>query len=392
MALSAYGVNVTPPSPISYAVQNPSSISSIIGGVQAGQNAANAANSARYAQALAAMTAGANGANQYQNLAQSTLNGQYGNALNQLKGGLANDNAIFANDNLRVGQQAKQAASAAQQNAISRGLGNTTITNALQDQVTRAANDAYTNAAATKAANDNSVNNTIANMFASYGNNAANQYDQSGQVYANGAGNIANVIASRNDVAPSLSDYAQLIQGAQAAQSGSGRENITTTIPDNSAIAQRINNPGMSTIGGINAATGSGGSLSAQGAVSGGSSGGGGGGAFAGLGGGGSGGSNAGTGGYFGGGGNTSATNGGSAFGGYINDLLNSGSTAGTLSQPSAPVTEGNIGSTPGSSPMPNVSSNIPPGSTPIYGSSVADGSIFKIQGWKTPDGRMIAA
>jgi hypothetical protein len=261
--MMSYGVNVTPPSPISYNLStNLGDITSIMRQVNTAQNQANSANNQRYTQLLGVLNNAASGQQGLYGQALGSLNAGYGNAVGSLNNSLANNQTVFNNELNRVGQQAKQAGAAAQQSAISRGLGNTTITNALQDQVTRSANDAYSNIAAQKASMDNNVYANIANLYSNQGSAAANLQSNQANAYMNGGTTIAGAIQSRTDQGPDLSQYAQLIQAAQAAKASSNKSTITTYRPDpgpNSVLGPGGSAGGGGLSGGIAASMGGGG-------------------------------------------------------------------------------------------------------------------------------------
>jgi hypothetical protein len=367
MPLSSYGVNLTPPSPISYAAPaRPGDISSVIGSVTQAQNQANQANNLRYGQQLGVLNAGANGANLNAQGAITAATQGYNAATANLGSSLSNNNAIWANDKARLDRDAQAASAAAQQSAISRGLGNTTIVDSLNTGVQRTKQEGYANAESNKASLDNGVYQNLANLNAAKGSNLANLYNSAGQTYAQGAGAIGNAIAGRNDVGPSLADYASLIQGASAAQNSGGRSVISTTIPDTSALGQRINNPGATAgiSGGISSSMGGGG-FNSGGPSSIPRSGGGGGG---------------------GGGGAISSAVGGGSGGGVSNDSY----TPPEMHNVNGPAGGGKGESFgPAGSDTPQAGqSPIPQGSTPVYGTTGAD--MNKIIAWKTPSGTFI--
>lgn len=229
---SAYGTDLTAPKPIAYSMQgNLGDISNVIKQVNQGQNQANVANNDRYNQLLSVLGNAAGGLNQNSQQAVQAVQQGYGSGIQQLQGSLANNQTVFANESQRATQDAMKNASHAQQSAISRGLGNTSITDAMQDQVQRQKNDAMANIAASKAQADNGVYQNLASMYANGGQATGQAYNQAGQNYFQGGGTIANAIASRNDVAPGIGDYAGVIQGAAAAQASGGKTTIRTTDP-----------------------------------------------------------------------------------------------------------------------------------------------------------------
>lgn len=241
MPYSAYGVNLTPPAPISYSVPtNIGDISSILKSVNKAQNDANVANNQRYDQMLGVLS---NGNTQ----ARNDLSSGYQSALGDLSGSLANNNTVFSNEQNRAIQDAMKASAQATNSGISRGLGNTTIMNSMQDQVQRAKNDAFSQIAANKAQADNAVYKNISDIHQNQANSLANQSMQ-------GSNSIANAIQSRNDVGPSISDYASLISNAAQAQNSNGKSVITTVDPI--PINSPLRTGGTQGTGGIGASMG----------------------------------------------------------------------------------------------------------------------------------------
>lgn len=260
--LSAYGVNLTPPSPISYSVSgNMGNISNVIGQVNTAQNAANQANNQRYTQQLGVLSQGAQGLNQYSQGAIQDATTGYNNAVGSLGNSLANDQTVYSNQAQQATHDAVNASGNARQDAVSRGLSNTTIADSLQQGVQQTKNLALSNIAAAKAQSDNTVYQNLANIYQNQGTTTANLDNQAGSNYMTGANSISSAIANRTDQAPNISDYASIIEAAQAAQNSTGRSTITTTTPNNSSLSQEINNPGVHTSGTATGG-GSGGGLS----------------------------------------------------------------------------------------------------------------------------------
>lgn len=156
------------------------SISDAISAAQQGQNAANAANNTRYNQGLGVLTGGAN---------QSA--GFIQNAMSDL----AN---LGDKEKRDIARQETNAQASQLQSNINRGIGNTTIQNTLANGITRNANEARLNV-------DDMIARNRSNLNLQAANNASGN-----------ANSISSFIASRNDNAPSLGEYANLVQ--QAAQ------------------------------------------------------------------------------------------------------------------------------------------------------------------------------
>ena len=231
--LSAYGVNLTPPNPVMNAMPtNPGSISSVITAANSAQNQANVANNTRYQQMLQLLGQGANYNNQAQNQAITSLGTNYNSAIGSLGNSLANNQTVFNTANAQTALDAQKAAANAQQSGVSRGLGNTTIADTMQNQVQQSKNLSDTQNAAAKASQDNAVYQNIANIYQNQGNATSAAVSRAGQDYASGAGTIANAVGARNDVAPDLSQYASLINAASRA----GQFAPTTTKTQNGGI------------------------------------------------------------------------------------------------------------------------------------------------------------
>jgi hypothetical protein len=263
--INAYGTNITPPAPIQFSLGgNLGNISNIIGQLNNAQNQANAANNQRYGQMLNVLNNAVSGQIGDLGNALGSVQQGYGNAAAALSGSLANNATVFNNEQERLNEQTQQAAGAANQSAVNRGLTNTSILNSMQDQVTRAANDAQTNIAAAKAQADNGVYQNLANIYANGGNAAANIQAQTGNAYMAGGDAIANAIQGVTQQAPSLSEYAPLIQAAQAGNNSQGKGVINTVnpVPINQGAPGTFSNGfggGGGISGGIAASTGQGG-------------------------------------------------------------------------------------------------------------------------------------
>lgn len=165
--LSFNGVNLaSPAAPVAPAIKL-SDPQSIADAVQSSTNQANAANNQRYTQGL------------------GVLAGGYTSAQN-------NTSALGKSELGDIQTQLQNANGQSNQDAVNRGLGNTTIRNAMLSMNQQTANKATTG-----------VNESVANL-------------QNG-LYTGGAGAISNFIAGRNDVAPDINSYASLLQNAQLA-------------------------------------------------------------------------------------------------------------------------------------------------------------------------------
>lgn len=258
-------------------LSNPASIANLVQGYQ---NQANNANSQRYGQALGVMGQAQDSTNSLYGAAQGTVGAMGQQALSR----------IGLNLQQQLGQQS--------QDAVSRGLGNTTIADTMQYMPQREAADATLG-----------VNQAVAQMQ----QNLDTQQASSQTGYGN---SIAGLIGSRNDQAPDIGQYAALTQGSFAGNNGQGfpqRSGSVTHNPAPSAPSapssptsqtatggymnmadpsQNYGIPGMSGMGGGMGGGGGGGG----GGMSGGFGGGAGGGSIAGsLGGGSTGGANYGT-------------------------------------------------------------------------------------------------
>lgn len=165
---------------------------SSINGLQLQQDAANRSNDLRYSQGL------------------NLLNKGYSDSMGSIEKAIL-DSASFGNTaKKKIDYQQQNDLGSDQQRATSRGLGNTTILNAMNDQSRRRANDATAQ-----------VDEQIANQ-------RAGLRLQQGQLTSNTAGSIASFIAARNDQGPDASMYANL--AAQAAAAPSGQKNVSTTV------------------------------------------------------------------------------------------------------------------------------------------------------------------
>jgi hypothetical protein len=179
---------------------------SIVSAVQKRQKKANTANEQRYDQGLGVLQRAQQGITG----AGGILPQAEANSRGAIMEALRNSSGVGETAQRRVSEQEQNARGATQQSAISRGLGNTTILDSLQRGVRRDANDARANI-------DEQVAARNADLWLRMAQNNA----QFGQAQANAtrgmAGDISQFIAARNDVGPSLNDYAGLIQQAMAA-------------------------------------------------------------------------------------------------------------------------------------------------------------------------------
>jgi predicted glycosyltransferase len=115
------------------------------------------------------------------------------------------------------------------------------VANSLQDQVNRATQAAQGNVAASLAQNNNAVSSQLANVYQNQGNAAGSLTAQGANANMQGANTIANYIAAPNQQAPSVSEYAPLIQ--QAAQASQQHPTTTMTVNPNA-----YNNPATNPI------------------------------------------------------------------------------------------------------------------------------------------------
>lgn len=192
--LTYNGVNLTAPSPVnvpSFSL-DPNSIASA---VQSSQNQANQANQARYNQGLGVLTGGANSAQGY------------------ISQALANSNKIGQAARTRVGQNLQNAQGSTTQSAVSRGIGNTTILDALQRGNSKDAENA-----------NQQIDEQIADRASNLNLQQANQSNQ-------GANSIAGFIAARNDNGPDLSTYANLARAAAGSTQGAKASGTTINAP-----------------------------------------------------------------------------------------------------------------------------------------------------------------
>jgi hypothetical protein len=253
-ALTAYGTNITPPGAVAAPKVNLKDPNSIASALQTSTNQANQANNLRYGQGLGVLTGGVNQASGYLNQALQSDMGSSRGAMN------------------KVQQQYEFDSGKTQQSAINRGLGNTTIADALHQMDKRTRDDSMLNI-------DNAAAQRRSALYSNMAGNARS-----------GAGDISGFIANRNDIAPDLGQYASLVQNAAAAPDPNAKRTATVTNGSiNSPIRMGSGALGSSPLSGYNGSSGGGG-----GTISGALSGGGGGG-----------GTSAGVGGYFTGNGST---------------------------------------------------------------------------------------
>lgn len=174
---SVFGQQLTAPSPLRYS-----------GNLQQDQNQANNANSQRY------------------NLGLSVLGGGVNSGLQSIQDAIASSQNYGQAAQKKLDLQLQQGLGQQQQSAVSRGLGNTTISDTMKDLPQRQYNDASAQ-----------VSEMAANRQAGLLLNQANAQNQ-------GANSISNFIASRNDVGPNANLYAAL---AQKAASNPGQRSIS---------------------------------------------------------------------------------------------------------------------------------------------------------------------
>lgn len=213
---TAYGQTLTTPaSPAP--VPLPGLNSALSSALTASQNQANNANNQRYGQGLGVLAGG-----------QTTQQGDITAAM----GSVANNTQA---QQTLLGENLQAAQGKATQSATSRGLGDTTIANTMQDLPTRQYNDAM---------------NQLAGQQSQI---TAGLQTQAGQAAAQGSGTIANYIAGRTDAGPNTGQYAQLAQQAankpasiaQAASNigGSGRS-APAPIPPKGGGGETPSGPG----------------------------------------------------------------------------------------------------------------------------------------------------
>lgn len=202
--LSMFGQSLTAPTAPS-AIATPGLAGPISAALTQAQNQANNANQQRYQQQLGVLTGG------YNQSAQD-----YQNALAATSG-----MGTAAKQNIALNLQNAQGATA--QSAVTRGIGNTSVVDALQQGNQRTANNA------TQAVNEGVANQQIGIM------------GQQAQNANQGAGAISQAIAARNDTGPNPALYAQLQQQAAAAS--------VPNVPRDS-LGRQIINGGTQTFGG----------------------------------------------------------------------------------------------------------------------------------------------
>lgn len=171
---------------------NGGAIQSAIAAALQGQNKANAANEQRYQQGLTTLQQG-----------HTQASGLLQSASDQI----ANNGQAAAN---RINLQEQQGLGSAAQSAVSRGLTNTTISDALNRGVSRDANDA-------RLANQEAINTQQSQIKAQQANE---------QLQGNGS--IASFIAARNDTSPDLGLLSSLVQGAASNPAGAQRSGSIT--------------------------------------------------------------------------------------------------------------------------------------------------------------------
>lgn len=160
----------------------------LTGNLQTDQNAANQANTGRYNQGLENLIQGYNSGGQTYNQALASSQ-QYGQT---------------AQNNLNLQYQKNLGSQT--QSAVSRGLANTTIADTMKDLPTRQYNDATLQ-------NNEQIANRQTQLLT-----------QQAQNQQQGANQISQYIASKNDVAPNASMYTDL---AKQAASNPGHQNVS---------------------------------------------------------------------------------------------------------------------------------------------------------------------
>jgi hypothetical protein len=238
-ALTAYGTNITPPGAVAAPKVNLKDPNSIASALQTSTNQANQANNLRYGQGLGVLTGGVNQASGYLDQALQSDMGSSRGAMN------------------KVQQQYEFDSGKTQQSAINRGIGNTTIADALQQMNKRTRDDSMLNI-------DNAAAQRRSALYSNMASNARS-----------GAGDISGFIANRNDIAPDLGQYASLVQNAAAAPDPNAKRTATVTNGSiNSPIRMGSGALGSSPLAGYSGSSGGGGGT-ISGALSGGGGGGG---------------------------------------------------------------------------------------------------------------------
>jgi hypothetical protein len=224
--MSYAGQNISAPAPVQSKPIVAGSIQSAIDSAQAGQNAANTANNQRYTQGLGVLSNTGTQANQFAAQGQQQLGAGEQSAQGFIQNAIANNAGFGTAARQRVQQGLQNAQGSTAQSAVSRGIGNTTVLDALQRGNARDAeqqNQAIDEAAANRAS---ALNLQQANTATTFAGQKANQSNAQGNAARTGGNDIASFIANRNDVAPNLGEYANLVQGA--AQGGPGKMTGTT--------------------------------------------------------------------------------------------------------------------------------------------------------------------
>lgn len=221
-APTAFGTDLTTPkspAPVSIPGVNPT----LSAAIQASQNQANNANNTRYGQGLSVLSGGQNA--QQSDIASAMQDvANYGQAAQT-----------------RLGQQLQTAQGQATQSATSRGLGDTTIANTMQDQPIRQYNDAM-----------NAVTEQQSAM-------KSGLETQAGQAAQQGSNSIAGFINGRTDQGPNTGEYAQLAQNAanhpgsiagaagaiqMAGAAGNPASQSSATPPKSNSSPAKQNSPG----------------------------------------------------------------------------------------------------------------------------------------------------
>lgn len=159
---------------------------SVINNLTSYQNQANDANAQRYGQALGVMGQGQDSANSLYNQARSDISNIGNQQLGRIQTNLQNQLGSVS------------------QNAVNRGLNNSTIADTMTYMPQRQAADAQQGVAEMQSQLYSGLDTGQAGSQTGYANS------------------IASLIGSRNDQAPSIGQYAGLMQGAAAGNMGNG--------------------------------------------------------------------------------------------------------------------------------------------------------------------------
>jgi hypothetical protein len=206
-------------------------IADAMGAAQKGQNAANAANTQRYGQGLGVLAGGMGGANTAAQSALETTQAGVGGANVDFQAALAAATGIGEQAKTEAQRVGQQEMGNAVQSATNRGLGNTTITDALQGEVSRRTAANLGNIAESQGKLQSDLLMRTGQQKAAGAGQTAQAFGNLGSTKASGAGQIAGFIGARNDVAPSLGEYAPLVSAAQAGKQSGVKSEATITKP-----------------------------------------------------------------------------------------------------------------------------------------------------------------